>query len=125
MNKIRSRAGETIAETLIALLVGTLAMMVLAGMISATKDIVETTEEKMNDYYEANSALETFEEASAAENNVVLTVKTDESTHTVTIPAEKIQYCENGELKKTVTAYRYVAASGGGSDDTSGDETGG
>ena len=120
MNKIRSRAGETIAETLIALLVGTLAMMVLAGMISATKDIVETTEEKMNDYYEANSALETLEE-----DNVVLTVKTDESTHTVTIPAEKIQYCENGELKKTVTAYRYVAASGGGSDDTSGDETGG
>lgn len=52
LTKLRSSAGESIAETLIALLISALAMMLLAGMISSTNNLVRTSETKMNNYYD-------------------------------------------------------------------------
>lgn len=123
--KIRGCRGETIAEVLVALLVSTLALMILAGMISATSRIVIGSKDKMDDYYKANTGLETFAGASKAENPIVLKITAAEAVHTVTIPAERIEYNENKELKETVTAYRYIAASSGESGGTPEDGNGG
>lgn len=55
--KLNSRTGETIAETLVALLISALALIMLAGAISTTSRIVTESENKMQEYYTANNGL--------------------------------------------------------------------
>jgi len=57
LNKLRSRAGETIAETLISVLIGALALTMLAGAISAASNMITKSETVMKTYYESNEAL--------------------------------------------------------------------
>lgn len=57
MKKLRSKAGETIAETLIALLISALALMMLAGAIAAANRIITRSDEVMHNYYEANDVM--------------------------------------------------------------------
>lgn len=52
--KLRSRSGETIAETLIGVLIAALALTMLAGAISASLNVITTSETKMNAYYDEN-----------------------------------------------------------------------
>ena len=58
LKKLRSRAGESISETLVALLIASLALVMLAGMISSTVSMVSRSEKTMAEYY-ANDILET------------------------------------------------------------------
>lgn len=57
--KLRGQSGETIAETLIALLISALALTMLAGAIGAAARVVTRSENKMQAYYQANNALAT------------------------------------------------------------------
>lgn len=59
-NKICSNAGESIAETLVALLISALALVLLAGTISASSGIITVSREKLADYYSANEGLVYF-----------------------------------------------------------------
>lgn len=55
--RLRSRAGESIAETLLALLIASLAMMMLAGAISAAGGIVTRSRTAMEEYYGEDAKL--------------------------------------------------------------------
>lgn len=57
-NKLRSQAGETIAEVLVAMLISALALTMLASMITATVSMVTRSKEKMKEYYENGESLE-------------------------------------------------------------------
>ena len=59
MKKLRDHSGETIAETLIALLVSALALVMLAGAIGTAARVVTTSENTMQAYYLANNNLAT------------------------------------------------------------------
>ena len=59
MKKLRDHSGETIAETLIALLVSALALVMLAGAIGTAARVVTTSERTMQAYYLANNNLAT------------------------------------------------------------------
>ncbi len=59
MKKLRDHSGETIAETLIALLVSALALVMLAGAIGTAARVVTTSENTMQAYYLANNDLAT------------------------------------------------------------------
>lgn len=61
--KVRVRSGETISETLVALLISSLALVMLASMINSTVNLVSTSKKKMNEYYEACAELENFSAA--------------------------------------------------------------
>lgn len=50
--KLNSNKGESIAETLIALLVSTLALVMLAGAISSAGNVVEKGRKAMKEYYD-------------------------------------------------------------------------
>ena len=56
-NKLRSRAGESISETLIALLISALAIVMLAGAITAASSIVKKSRETLNSYYQENEKM--------------------------------------------------------------------
>ena len=48
--KLKNTSGETISEVLVALLISALALMLLAGMINATANMVSTSETFLNNY---------------------------------------------------------------------------
>ena len=50
--KMRNQLGESIGETLIALLISSLALLMLAGAISTAGRIITTNRNSMSTYYE-------------------------------------------------------------------------
>lgn len=50
--KIKSPSGESIAETLVALLIAALALVMLAGAMTAASNMIAVSRKKMNQYYE-------------------------------------------------------------------------
>ena len=57
LSKLRQRAGESLTETLVALLIATFALMLLAGAISTTQRLVSQSEDAMSEYYTKNNAV--------------------------------------------------------------------
>lgn len=55
--KLRSQRGDSLSETLVALLVGCLALVMLAGAITTSASLVTRSREKMQEYYAANNAI--------------------------------------------------------------------
>lgn len=56
--KLKNRKGETLTEVLVSLLIGTLALALLAAMIGSSTRIIRTSETSMVQYYEQNNRLE-------------------------------------------------------------------
>lgn len=67
--KLRGRAGETIAETLLAVLLASLALVMLAGAISSAGKLVTTSKTRIAAYYEGDSSM-----VSAGGDTISLTV---------------------------------------------------
>ena len=55
--KLGSRAGESIAETLVALLISAVAILMLASMITTSSDLIHRSTKAFDDYYAANNVL--------------------------------------------------------------------
>ena len=110
--KLHSNRGESLSETLVAVLLITLALTMLAAMISSTASLVKTSEKKMDEYYKNNVNLETF--ASTAPDSpitVVITTETETGAgSTGTIESPQVDYVLNDAFSKTpVVAYRLSA----------------
>ena len=59
IKKLRGKSGESIGETLIALLISALALMMLAGAVSTVASLVSRSNAKMNEYYTSDNKLVT------------------------------------------------------------------
>lgn len=69
--KLRSQAGESIAETLVALLISALALMMLAGAVSAAANVVTKSKDAMAEYYAAESLIVTRETGTNVTRNPI------------------------------------------------------
>ena len=82
MNKIRakitSEAGDSIGETLVALLIGSLALLMLAGAVSSGSRVIFRSEAKMDEYYIENNRISSMQ-GSSEELSVTMKEKTGES----------------------------------------------
>lgn len=97
--KLTSTAGESISETLISLLVASLALLMLAGAVSSATGMITRSREKLGEYYESNDKLVTVSDSTPGQ---MITIHTAGLTDQV-IP---IQYTQNTELgDKTVVSY--------------------
>lgn len=96
--KLRDRAGESLSETLVALLISAFALVMLAGAIATASRIVMVSRDKLEHYYDENENLATMETSDGT-----LTMKFSNST--VKIP---VYYYENDVFgtNKTVVAYK-------------------
>ena len=56
--KLRSRAGETLAETLAALLIASIGLTMLASMITSSARLITKSRSVLRDYYAENNKLE-------------------------------------------------------------------
>ena len=101
MKKIKSQAGETIAEVLIALLISSVALVMLAGMIASTTNLVTRSKSKMEAYYAANEKLEKQNETEGQS----LTIQILSTDNTVSVEVINIPGFRNEVLGKPVYAY--------------------
>ncbi len=124
--KMKNQSGETIAETLVALLISSIALMMLAGMINSTVNLVTKSEAKMGDYYTQNAKLENSE---ASSSTFTITIKPDDTSSKLNMSLEGVRYQTNNIFSKTVVAYSYVSpggsSAGGGGDNTDPPQVGG
>lgn len=56
-HKLLNKAGETIGETLVALLISAFALVMLAGAISKTANMITSSDKKMGEYYNKDATL--------------------------------------------------------------------
>ena len=108
IKKLNSQSGESIAETLFAVLVAAIALTMLAGMITATANMVKKSEDKMDTYYTESRKLE--EIGAGSELSLSITGVDD-----IKIEGIPVYSAKNGTFQKTpVTAYRPKGGAGGG-----------
>lgn len=60
-SKLNSRSGETLAETLIAVLISALALVLLLSMITASSRLIQNGEAKMQEMYDGSKKIEQAE----------------------------------------------------------------
>ena len=108
--RVKNQAGETIAEVLIALLISSLALVMLASMISATQSMVSKSKTKMDEYYAANNKLETY--SGTAISGKTVSISGDGVTYST--PAGGLSVYENDVLGKKTYSYHYTNPDSGG-----------
>ena len=102
MKKINSQAGETIAEVLVALLISSVALVMLAGMIASTTNLVTRSKSKMEAYYKANERLEKQDETADVSFSIQIS---DEDNTVISVQTVNIPGFKNEVLGKPVYAY--------------------
>ncbi len=101
LKKIRSKAGETIAETLVALLIAALALVMLAGAITSGTSAITRSKKKLDEYYKESESV--AQRASGGTGTVTITATG------VNLPAYSVNYYKNDEFsKKPVISYKYI-----------------
>ena len=105
MKKILNQIGETISETLISLLVASLALTMLAGAISSASKIITEGRQKLDRYYEANEADTGV--IKMKEGGTVGKIQFEVTDGSFTQPGEDILYFKNPEFP--VISYRKEA----------------
>ena len=56
LKKLRNHTGESIGETLVALLISALALVMLAGAVSTAARLIKNNKDSMETYYSATAA---------------------------------------------------------------------
>lgn len=97
--RLRSRAGESISEVLIAVLVSAVGLVLLAGMISSTSHLIQSSKDKIHTYADNNKALVEKADGSVKEGTVVFrtssgNVKLTDGDHSASV---SVVYYENPE----------------------------
>ena len=103
MNKLKSTAGESISETLVALLIAALALTMLASAISAASYMINTSRSALRTYYEQKENIET--RAATTGSDLTLVIK-DAEGHTVQSGITAGQYGFEA-FRKSIVAYKY------------------
>ena len=103
-DKLKGQSGESIGETLVALLIAALALVMLAGAISASLGVVNKGRDKLEDYYSANEAINKRE---GSGSNVSKGIKITDSSGIIDIQECDITYFSNDTFSnKPVVAYK-------------------
>ena len=106
--KLRGKTGESIGETLIALLISSLALMMLAGAVSSAGTIVQKSKAAFNDYYTKNNAV-ADQTAPAGTLNVTFSSEPDESELPFKPASSVVNYYINDKYKQfQVVSYEMV-----------------
>lgn len=73
---LQSQAGETLVETLVAILISALSLVLLASAITSSSNMIRTSNDKLDKYYTENNRL-VQRSASDGDVGITLTVSAD------------------------------------------------
>lgn len=125
-NKLRSRAGESLVETLISLLVSSAALLMLAGAITTASRLVTTSRDTLDEYYANNERLSTMDVSmdvsgspppSFVSGGGEITIDNDNDNVEITLGNgnDEVTFYINNVFSKTpVISYHYTPDAGGG-----------
>ena len=100
--KLGSRAGESIAETLVALLISALAIVMLAGAVFSGSNIVRRSRAVLDDYYSSNEDIATVDGSWSTDSiTITETGTTDPKKFTISVKS----YTNDTFQGNTVKAY--------------------
>ena len=100
--KINSRAGESISETLVAVLISALALVMLAGAITTASRLVTQSRNRLESYYEANNVMAEMPDSDGVASSVYIT----ESDGSASFACEVNLYRNEVFKNKPVSAYK-------------------
>ncbi len=83
INRLRSRAGESIAEVLVAVLISALGLAILAGMVAASSNMVTKSKSAMQTYIQEENKLAA---QSGTGSTGSISMKVGESAKAVRLP---------------------------------------
>ncbi len=113
--KLHSQSGESIGETLVALLIGVLALVMLAGAISASSGVILKSRDKLGKYYDANEAVSGVVKMTSGGTPSDAGITITDLQNSISGQSYKVTYYKNNEFgSKTVVAYDYSPDSVGG-----------
>ncbi len=112
--RLASESGETLTETLVSILVGTLALIMLANAIMTAKNIVTLSKQKMDEHYTAENDVVDGVDAKRVDADADFTVELTESgAGKVATLAEKITvYSEDPEGENATSRYEKCGEAG-------------
>lgn len=120
-NKIKNNNGESISEVLVALLISTLGLVMLATMITTSTKLVTRSEESMDQFVEAENALadlsaivKTSENYERRVISSPLTISVGSTPYRVLNPSYYLDFYKYTVAGKEITAYEMVPVSPGG-----------
>ena len=58
VRKLNSTSGESIAETLVAVLIAAIALLMLAGTINTASNLITKSKNTLDEYYHSNNKVE-------------------------------------------------------------------
>lgn len=117
LRRLGSRSGETIAETLVALLIAALALVMLASAIYTGQHIIERSQDKYTEYYAANEQIVRLQkdagDSKTQKDTATIAVNTgdgsgDTGILTGQIFTVNVDTITNNVFKKPVTAYKVI-----------------
>ncbi len=97
IKKINNKIGETIAETLVATLIAALSMVMFAGMVMASKTIVDETNKKIVEYYNGFSQLIIKEDVSSEDMDPIPITLYENKNGVMYYEYGKTEHTENSE----------------------------
>ena len=100
-NKLKSKKGETITETLVSVLIAAAAMILFASMITSSQRILQKSESIMKDYYTGEAEMEAaMADGGTAGGSKTGTVTIQQANNT--LPRYNISYKHtNGQIDVT------------------------
>ena len=103
--KLKSQTGETISETLVGVLISSMALVMLAAAITSSLSAITRSKNKLDDYYKANEAPDGVVRMSGSPSGTGTITITDESG--TKIDDYTVDYFMNDEFSTTpVVAYK-------------------
>ena len=113
--KLHSKAGESLVETLVSLLIAAIALTMLAGTLNAASNIITKSRRTLDTYYSANedeTGVTGVIKMTGSGNtgSVTMTMSGTNTSENISLSGVPIVYYKNETFSKTpVIAYKSVA----------------
>lgn len=103
-NKLRSTSGESIAETLVAVLISAFALLMLAGTVNSASNLITKSQDSLKTYYKDYNDLASPGGASSSGSNGKVLMKDSANTEVLSEPV-KVKSIPSKIGNKNLVAY--------------------
>ena len=103
--RLASASGETLTETLVSILLGTLALIMLANAITTATNIVTNSKQKMDEHYTAENGVVDGADAKKVGSDFTVELTESGAGKVATLADDITVYSENPEAENATSRY--------------------
>lgn len=107
--KLQSRAGESLAETLVSMLIASIALVMLAGAMSASLGMATRSKHRLGEYYTENEAVSGVVQMKSGGTSVTEGIKIVDDTNKINVQEYDVTVFINDKFSNNpVISYKKV-----------------